>query len=128
MATLVSTAVIVPAVGTKPKVIEEFIGNVSTPQVDGRLSIARMRSPTGWVEPGQTPAFDEYTLVLAGLLRVESRSPHGRISRVDVHAGQAVIAKKGEWVRYSTPGPVGAEYVAVCLPAFSPGSVHRDSG
>lgn len=126
MTTVVTAPIIIPAVGTKPKRIEEFIGNVSTPQVDGKLSIARMRSPAGWVEPGQSPAFDEYTLVLAGMLRVESRSPHGRISYVDVQAGQAVIARKGEWVRYSTPEPNGAEYVAVCLPAFSPATVHRD--
>lgn len=128
MSTLVAVPTVVPAAGTKPKVIEEFIGNVNTPQLDGKLSIARMRSPTGWVEPGQTPAFDEYTLVLAGVLRVESRSPHGRISRIDVHTGQAVIARKGEWVRYSTPEVGGAEYIAVCLPAFAPGTVHRDPG
>lgn len=109
----------VAAAGNKPKIIQEFVGRVnsSTPQV----SVARMRSPSGWVEPGQTPEFDEYTVVLAGALRVESRD-----GVLDVRAGQAVITRAGEWVRYSTPGPDGAEYIAVCLPAFSPDTVHRD--
>lgn len=109
----------VAAAGNKPKIIQEFIGRVNsaTPQV----SVARMRSPSGWVEPGQTPEFDEYTVVLAGALRVEARD-----GVLDVQAGQAVITRAGEWVRYSTPGPEGAEYIAICLPAFSPDTVHRD--
>jgi mannose-6-phosphate isomerase-like protein (cupin superfamily) len=110
---------IIQAAGNKPKVIEEFIGRVNS-QTDG-VSIARMRSPSGWVEPGQTPQFDEYTVVLRGMVRVTSRS-----GSIDVAAGQAVIAPRGEWIQYSTPGPEGAEYIAVCLPAFSPESVHRD--
>jgi quercetin dioxygenase-like cupin family protein len=110
----------IEAAGNKPKIIQEFIGNVNsdTPQV----SVARMRSPSGWVEPGQTPQFDEYTVVLAGCLRVESKE-----GSQDVHAGQAIITHAGEWVRYSTPHPDGAEYIAVCIPAFSPNIVHRDS-
>lgn len=110
----------VAAVGTKPKTIDEYVGLVNTGTAG--VSIARMRSPEGWEEPGQTPAFDEFTLVLRGVLRVESRE-----GTLEVHAGQAVIARAGQWVRYSTPGPEGAEYVAVCVPAFSPDSVHRDS-
>ncbi len=110
---------VIQAAGNKPKLIEEFIGRVNsqTPAV----SIAKMKSPGGWVEPGQTPEFDEYTLVLKGLLRVES---HGSV--LDVTAGQAVVVSRGEWVRYSSPTPEGAEYVAICLPAFSPDTVHRD--
>ena len=110
----------IEAAGNKPKIIQEFIGRVNsnTPQT----SIARMRSPSGWVEPGQTPEFDEYTVVLAGALRVESKS-----GVLDVAAGQAVITYSGEWVRYSTPHPDGAEYIAVCFPAFSPQTVHRDA-
>jgi mannose-6-phosphate isomerase-like protein (cupin superfamily) len=106
-------------VGTKPKAINEFVGraNTGTPSV----SIARMISPAGWEEPGQTPEFEEYTVVLRGTLRVESRD-----GAMDVQAGQGVIAHAGEWVRYSTPGAEGAEYVAVCMPAFSPDTVHRD--
>jgi ethanolamine utilization protein EutQ (cupin superfamily) len=111
-------SIIKPA-GNKPKIIEEYVGRVNS-QTEG-VSIAKMTSPEGWLEPGQTPEFDEYTLVLKGLLRVESKE-----GVVDVHAGQAVWAFKGEWVRYSTPTPGGAEYVAVCLPAFSPNTVHRD--
>jgi mannose-6-phosphate isomerase-like protein (cupin superfamily) len=120
MPTLIANPTVVKAAGNKPKVIEEFIGRVNS-GTEG-VSIARMRSPGGWVEPGQTPEFDEYTLVLHGLLRVTSRS-----GTLDVAAGQAVIACRGEWVQYSTPGPEGAEYVAVCLPAFSPATVHRDA-
>jgi mannose-6-phosphate isomerase-like protein (cupin superfamily) len=119
MARLIAGPTVVPAVGTKPKVIEEFVGRVRSATSD--VSIARMKSPSGWVEPGQTPQFDEYTVVLRGVLRVETRG-----GTLDVGAGQAVHAPRGEWVRYSTPGPEGAEYVAVCLPAFSPASVHRD--
>lgn len=107
------------AAGTKEKLIDEYVGRVNSGDVE--VSIAHMRSPSGWVEPGQRPEFDEYTLVLRGTLRVEHES-----GALDVSAGQAVLTGKGEWVRYSTPGEEGAEYVAVCLPAFSPGSVHRD--
>ena len=109
----------IAAAGNKPKLIDEFIGHVNSGT--SAASVARMQSPGGWLEPGQTPDFDEFTLVLKGLVRVESR--HGFI---DVPAGQAVIAHKGEWVRYSTPEPEGAEYIAVCLPAFSMETVHRD--
>lgn len=110
---------VIEAAGNKPKIIEEFIGRVASGT--DAISVARMRSPSGWVEPGQTPEFDEYTLVLRGMLRVSTRN-----GDVDVRAGQAVITPKGEWVRYSTPEAEGAEYVAVCLPAFSPNTVHRD--
>jgi quercetin dioxygenase-like cupin family protein len=110
---------IVEAAGTKPKRIEEFVGRVNSGTTT--VSVARMKSPAGWIEPGQTPDFDEYTLVLSGLLRVRSRD-----SAIDVTAGQAVICHRGEWVQYSTPLEGGAEYVAVCLPAFSPDTVHRD--
>jgi mannose-6-phosphate isomerase-like protein (cupin superfamily) len=120
MPTLIASPSVVKAAGNKPKVIEEFVGRVNS-GTEG-VSIARMRSPGGWVEPGQTPEFDEYTLVLHGVLRVTSRQ-----GSVEVAAGQAVIAHRGEWVQYSTPGPEGAEYVAVCLPAFSPATVHRDA-
>ncbi len=109
----------VTAAGNKPKIIEEYIGRVNSG--DDRLSIAHMRSPGGWVEPGQTPKFDEYTVVLRGQLRVTHRG-----GAVDVRAGQAIIARAGEWVQYSTPGEEGAEYIAVCLAAFSPQTVHRD--
>lgn len=118
MPTLVSTPSVIEAAGNKPKRIEEFVGRVNTETP--AASVARMKSPPGWVEPGQTPEFDEYTLVLKGTLRVESKD-----GTVEVGAGQAVIAHAGEWVRYSTPEE-GAEYVAVCLPAFSPDIVHRD--
>lgn len=109
----------VQAAGNKPKLIDEYIGRVNTGT--SAVSVAHMRSPGGWVEPGQTPQFDEYTVVLAGALHVESRE-----GTLVVEAGQAVITHAGEWVRYSTPGPAGAEYIAVCLPAFSPETVHRD--
>ena len=119
MATLIAKSTVIPAAGEPPKIIEEFIGRVNsqTPVV----SIAKMRSPSGWREPGQTPEFDEYTIVLRGELRVETRDAVHAVS-----AGHAVIVNAGEWVRYSTPGPDGAEYIAVCLPAFSPRAVHRD--
>ena len=107
----------VEAAGTKPKLIDEHVGRVNNGEE--RLSIARMRSPSGWVEPGQAPEFDEYTVVLAGTLHVEHAD-----GTLEVGAGQAVLARAGEWIRYSTPE--GAEYVAVCLPAFSPDTVHRD--
>jgi ethanolamine utilization protein EutQ (cupin superfamily) len=120
MPTLIPTPTIIQAAGNKPKRIEEFIGRVNSQTA--AISIAKMTSPPGWVEPGQTPAFDEYTLVLAGTLRVESKS-----GTIDVIAGQAIITHKGEWIRYSTPGTDGAQYIAVCLPAFSPDTVHRDA-
>jgi mannose-6-phosphate isomerase-like protein (cupin superfamily) len=109
----------IEAVGNKPKLIDEYIGRIST-QTE-TVSIAHMRSPSGWLEPGQRPEFDEFTVVLKGTLRVESSDGH-----IDVQAGQGVIARSGEWVRYSTPTEEGAEYIAVCLPAFSPDTVHRD--
>lgn len=110
----------IQAAGNKPKLIDEFIGRVNSQTSD--MSVARMQSPSGWQEPGQTPEFDEYTVVLRGMLRVETRE-----GVHDIHAGQAVLTRRGEWIRYSTPGSEGAEYIAVCLPAFSPGTVHRDS-
>ena len=119
MPTLIPRPTRIQAAGTRPKIIEEFVGRVNSGT--DRLSIAHMRSPSGWVEPGQTPAFDEYTVVLRGMLRVESGD-----GALDVNAGQAVLTHAGEWIRYSTPGPEGAEYVAVCLPAFSPDTVNRD--
>ncbi len=119
MPTLIGTPTTIEAAGNKPKIIEEYLGRVNS-RSEG-VSIARMRSPAGWIEPGQTPEFEEYTLVLQGMLRVTYRGGH-----LDVHAGQAVIAHYGEWVQYSTPGDEGAEYVAVCVPAFSPLLVHRD--
>lgn len=109
------------AAGNKPKVIEEYVGRVNSGH--DAVSVAHMRSPGGWVEPGQTPAFDEYTVVLAGTLRVTSAGGH-----LDVTAGQAVIAPAGEWVQYSTPTDAGADYVAICVPAFSPDLAHRDGG
>jgi mannose-6-phosphate isomerase-like protein (cupin superfamily) len=120
MPTLIESPARVEAAGNKPKIIEEFVGRVCTR--NEMLSIARMRSPEGWLEPGQRPEFDEYTVVLKGMLRVTFEG-----GSVDVRAGQAVIAHAGEWVRYSTPEPDGAEYIAVCLPAFSPHTVHRDA-
>lgn len=119
MPTLIARPTIVQAAGNKPKIIEEYIGRVNS-KTDA-VSVARMKSPSGWVEPGQTPEFDEYTLVLRGTLRVATRS-----GMIEVHAGQAVLTHRGEWVQYSTPGPEGAEYVAICLPAFSMDAVHRD--
>jgi mannose-6-phosphate isomerase-like protein (cupin superfamily) len=118
--TLIASPTRIQAAGTKPKQIEEYIGRVNSSTA--ALSVAHMRSPAGWEEPGQTPEFDEFTLVLAGRLRVEY---HGGV--LEVRAGQAVIAHQGQWVRYSTPEPEGAEYIAVCLPAFSPETVHRDA-
>jgi len=118
MATHISKPSIIEAAGNKPKRIEEFIGRVSSRTT--AVSVARMTSPPGWVEPGQTPEFDEYTVVLGGVLRVTTRE-----GAIDVRAGEAVIAHAGEWVQYSTPE--GAEYIAVCLPAFSPETVHREA-
>ena len=119
MPTLIPAPTRIESAGNKPKIIDEYIGRVNN--ANPHLSVAHMRSPGGWQEPGQTPEFDEYTVVLRGVLRVESKD-----GVLDVAAGQAVIAQSGEWVRYSTPGEEGAEYIAVCLPAFSPNSVHRD--
>src|SRR3954467_6703004 len=116
---LISQPTRVEAAGTKPKLIDEYIGRVNTG--NGELSVAQMRSPGGWQEPGQTPEFEEYTVVLRGTLRVEHRG-----GTLDVKAGEAVIAHAGEWIRYSTPEAEGAEYIAVCLPGFSPATVHRD--
>jgi len=109
----------ITAMGNKPKIIREYFGRVNSQTA--ALSVARMSSPGGWIEPGQRPEFDEYTLVLSGMLRVEAES-----GTLDVEAGQAILTFAGDWVRYSTPGEAGAEYVAICLPAFSPESVHRD--
>jgi mannose-6-phosphate isomerase-like protein (cupin superfamily) len=120
MPTHIQQPSIVQAAGNKPKIIEEYVGRVNS-STEG-VSVARMKSPSGWVEPGQTPEFDEYTVVLRGTLRVTSKT-----GAFDVQAGQAVIAHAGEWVQYSTPGPEGAEYVAICLPAFSMNTVHRDA-
>jgi mannose-6-phosphate isomerase-like protein (cupin superfamily) len=120
MPTLIATPTRVTAAGNKPKLIDEFVGRVNN--AEARLSIARMRSPSGWQEPGQRPEFDEYTLVLRGVLQVESET-----GTLQVAAGQAVLTHAGEWVRYSTPEPEGAEYIAVCLPAFTPDTVHRDA-
>jgi len=120
MPTFLSQPSRVQAAGNKPKLIEEYIGRVNSK--NEAVSIAHMQSPGGWREPGQTPEFDEYTVVLRGMLRVEHRE-----GSIEVRAGHAVIAHKGEWVRYSTPEPEGAEYIAVCLPAFSMETVHRDA-
>ena len=109
----------IEAAGQPPKIIREYVGRVNSGT--SAASVAHMRSPSGWTEPKQTPQFDEYTVVLAGTLRVEHAG-----GAMDIAAGQAVIAEKGEWVRYSSPGPDGAEYIAVCLPAFSPDTVHRE--
>ena len=109
----------IKAAGNKPKVIEEFIGRVNSQTEE--VSIARMKSSSGWEEPGQTPEFDEYTVVLKGFLRVKTKS-----ETVDIKAGEAVITHGGQWIQYSTPGAEGAEYIAVCVPAFSPDAVHRD--
>ena len=119
MPRLIAAPAVVAAAGTKPKRIEEFAGRVNSGHA--QVSVARMTSPTGWQEPGQRPEFEEITVVLRGMLRVEHEG-----GTIEVEAGQAIVTTPGEWVRYSTPGPDGAEYVAVCLPAFSPSTVHRD--
>lgn len=119
MPDLIEKPTIVAAAGHPPKRIAEYVGRVNS--ATAAVSIARMQSPAGWSEPGQTPEFDEYTVVLRGSLRLETRS-----GTIDVHAGQAIIAHRGEWVRYSTPEAGGAEYIAVCLPAFAPELVHRE--
>jgi mannose-6-phosphate isomerase-like protein (cupin superfamily) len=120
MPQLIGAPTIIEAAGNKPKRIEEYAGRVNSGHE--RVSVARMKSPRGWLEPGQRPEFEEITIVLAGMLRVEYEG-----GSLEVRAGQAVVASPGEWVRYSTPEAEGAEYVAVCLPAFSPDSVHRDA-
>ncbi len=119
MPTHVRSATRIHAHGNQPKIIEEFIGRVNT-GTEG-VSIAHMQSPAGWVEPGQKPDFDEYTVVLRGTLHVAYNG-----GSLDIHAGQAVIARKGEWIQYSSPYEGGADYIAVCSPAFSPTTVHRD--
>jgi len=119
MPTLIPAPVVVPAAGDLPKIIEEYVGRVNTGEE--RISVARMLSPMGWSEPAQTPEFDEYTIVLKGVLHVA----HGD-ELLKVAAGQAVLCRAGETVRYSSPGEEGAEYVAICLPAFSPTLVHRE--
>jgi mannose-6-phosphate isomerase-like protein (cupin superfamily) len=119
MPTFIQNATTVEAAGNKPKLIEEFVGRANSDT--DTVSVARMKSPGGWIEPGQTPEFDEYTLVLRGMLRVTAKD-----KVIDVRAGQAVITRRGEWVQYSTPETEGAEYVAVCVPAFSIETVHRD--
>lgn len=120
MPTLIAAPTRVEAAGNKPKLIDEYFGRVNSGHE--HVSIAHMRSPVGWLEPGQTPEFDEFTVVLRGTLRVEHRDGH-----MDVCAGQAIAVRKGEWIRYSTPDAEGAEYIAVCIPAFSPATVHRDA-
>ena len=119
MPELIASPTRVTAAGNKPKLIDEYVGRVTT-RTEG-LSIAHMRSPGGWVEPGRRPEFDEYTVVLRGALQVEFEG-----GQMVVQAGQAILTKAGEWIRYSTPGEDGAEYIAVCTPAFAPGTVHRD--
>ncbi len=120
MPELIAQPTVIPAAGNPPKTIEEFFGRVNSGHQ--QVSIARMKSPPGWLEPGQRPEFTEFTLVLTGLLQVEHEN-----GVLAVQAGQAVITHPGEWVRYSSPGQDGAEYVAICLPAFSPAAVHRDA-
>jgi mannose-6-phosphate isomerase-like protein (cupin superfamily) len=120
MPKLIAAPTVIAAAGTKPKKIEEFAGRVNSGHAG--VSVARMTSPTGWREPGQRPEFEEITIVLRGMVRVEHDA-----GVLEVQAGQAVVTAPGEWVRYSTPGPDGAEYVAVCLPAFSPDTVHRET-
>ena len=119
MARFLPTPTVIPAEGEPPKIIEEFIGRVNS--VNTNISIAKMTSPSGWRERGQTPEFDEYTIVLRGELQVETRETVYKLA-----AGQAILVSAGEWVRYSTPGPEGAEYIAICVPAFSPQAAHRD--
>ena len=120
MPTLIVGPTRVEAAGNKPKLIDEYVGRVNS--AHHQISIAHMRSPGGWLEPGQRPEFDEFTVVLRGTLHIEHAG-----GSLDVQAGQAVVVHSGEWVRYATPGPDGAEYIAVCLPAFSPATVHRDA-
>jgi mannose-6-phosphate isomerase-like protein (cupin superfamily) len=119
MPTLIAAPTIIHAAGNKPKRIEEFAGHVNSGHAN--VSVAKMTSPSGWIEPGQRPEFEEITVVLRGMVRVEHAD-----GAIEVRAGQAIVTRPGEWVRYSTPEPDGAEYVAICLPAFSPATVHRD--
>lgn len=119
MPKLINKPTIIEAAGNKPKIIEEFFGRVNSKTSE--VSIAKMTSPQGWVEPGQQPEFDEYTVVLKGTLQVKTKK-----ETIDVKAGTAILTKKGEWIQYSTPYESGAEYIAICLPAFSPDTVHRD--
>jgi len=119
MAQKIIKPTIIESAGNKPKIIKEYIGQVNSQT--RQISIARMKSPGGWEEPGQRPEFDEYTLVLKGMLRVRTES-----ETIDIREGEAVIVEKSEWIQYSTPEDDGAEYVAVCLPAYSPETVHRD--
>ncbi len=120
MPILINKPTRVTAAGNKPKLIDEYIGRVNTGSTS--VSVAHMQSPSGWAEPGQRPEFDEYTVVLQGMLRVRHAS-----GQMDVQAGQAVVVRAGEWVQYSTPGAEGAEYIAVCIPAFAMETVHRDT-
>jgi len=120
MPTLIAAPAHLEAAGNKPKSTDEYIGSVNS--AHEQVGVAPMRSPGGWVEPGQQPEFDEFTVAPRGALRVEHAG-----GLMDVRAGQAIIAHRGEWVRYSTPDPDGAEYIAVCLPAFSPSAAHRDA-
>ena len=124
MPNLISQPTRIQSAGNKPKLIDEYVGRVNTKT--STASVAQMRSPQGWLEPGQTPEFDEFTIVLRGMLRVEHKTTNGSLTSLDVAAGQAVITHAGEWIRYSTPHQDGAEYIAVCLPAFSMETVHRD--
>jgi len=119
MARLIDQPIVIEAIDNKPKIIEEYIGSVNSGTKE--LSVALMRSPSGWLEPGQTPEFSEYTIVLKGMLQVKTKN-----RMYEVHAGQAMIVDAGEWVQYSTPSEEGAEYIAVCLPAFTSAAVHRD--
>ena len=119
MARKIESPTIVEAAGNKPKIIEEYVGNINTQT--SAVSVARMKSPGGWIEPGQTPEFDEYTVVLNGKLHVKTDS-----GTLEIEAGQAVITAAGEWVQYSTPSKEGAEYIAICLPGFTPDTVHRN--
>jgi mannose-6-phosphate isomerase-like protein (cupin superfamily) len=120
MPTFINAPSIIQAAGNKPKIIEEYIGRANTGKI--ATSIARMKSPGGWIEPGQTPEFDEHTLVIRGLLRVTTKT-----ETIEVRVDQAIIAHRGEWIQYSTPEEGGAEYIALCIPAFAPDTVHRDS-
>ena len=119
MPIIINNPSVIEAAGNKPKIIEEFFGRVNSKTTE--LSIAKMKSPQGWVEPGQRPDFDEYTVVLKGTLQVKTET-----GIINVNAGSAILTKKGEWIQYSTPFEEGAEYIAICLPAFSPETVHRD--
>jgi mannose-6-phosphate isomerase-like protein (cupin superfamily) len=119
MPVIISSPTVIESEGNMPKLIREYIGRINSDHQ--QLSIAHMESPAGWIEPGQKPEFDEYTLVLKGMLKVEYEE-----GVAEIRAGQAIITRVGEWIRYSTPEPEGAEYIAVCLPAFSPDTVHRD--